>query len=243
MKAMILAAGLGTRLRPLTDHLPKALVPVGGRPLLQILLEKLEREGCSQAVVNVHHLADMLEQWCLTQPTGVALSIASERQALLDTGGALRNARSLLGKDEHILIHNVDILSNACLAHFYAQAKNHAATLLVSQRPTSRYLLFDDQMRLVGWTNIDTGEVKSPHPSLDVRNCRRLAFSGIHQISPALLAQMDTWPQRFSIIDFYLSLCHRYPIYGAVQEGLQLLDVGKQHTLSLAEAFVRQHGL
>ena len=132
---MIFAAGLGTRLKPMTDTMPKALVPVGGRPLLQILLEKLARHGCTEAVINVHHFADMIEEWCASHHTDISIRFSDERAELLETGGGIRHAMPLLS-GERFLIHNVDILSNADLARFYAEGEGKAATLLVSERKT-----------------------------------------------------------------------------------------------------------
>ena len=131
------------------------------------------------------------------------------------------------------------ILSNVNLHEFYEVGQGQAATLLVSQRDTQRYLLFDKGNRLVGWTNIKTGEVKSPYPNLDTTKCQHLAFAGIHQMSTSLFPLMDHWPERFSIIDFYLSICDVYPIYAYQQPGLRLIDVGKLDTLAVAEDFLK----
>lgn len=233
---MIFAAGLGTRLKPLTDRMPKALVPVGGRPLLEILVEKLRANDFDDIVINIHHFAEQIEAWCQGQ-TGIHLS--DERRVLLETGGGIRHARPLLQGCDRFLIHNVDILSNVDLQTFMCEGRDHAATLLVSPRETQRYLLFNNEMRLVGWTNIKTGEVRSPDPNLQPNRCRKLAFAGIHQMSTKLLSLMDEWPEKFSIIDFYLSICHDHPIYGYVQPNLRLMDVGKLDTLSEAEDFLR----
>ena len=239
MKTMIFAAGLGTRLKPMTDTMPKALVPVGGRPLLQILLEKLARHGCTEAVINVHHFADMIEEWCASNDTDISIRFSDERAELLETGGGIRHAMPLLS-GERFLIHNVDILSNADLARFYAEGEGKAATLLVSERKTQRYLLFDESMRLVGWINEATGQVKSPYPDLQPDKCRRYAFSGIHQIDPVLFPRFEGWPAKFSIIDFYLSICRDVPVYGHLQEGFRLMDVGKLDTLTQAELFLKE---
>lgn len=241
MKAMIFAAGLGTRLKPLTDRMPKALVPVGGRPLLGILIEKLHRAGFDDMVINVHHFADMIEEWVTSldsHPASPVIHLSDERKELLETGGGIKHARPLLEDCDRFLIHNVDILSNVDLVRFFACGKGSDATLLVSERKTSRYLLFDDDMRLVGWTNTQTGEVKSPHPHLDPSHYHPLAFAGIHQMSTSLFPLMDAWPARFSVIDFYLNLCASHRIVGHVQPGLRLMDVGKLDTLAAAEAFV-----
>ena len=238
MKAMIFAAGLGTRLKPLTDRMPKALVPVGGRPLLEILLGKLQGEGFDDIVINVHHFADMIEEWCSARPEHIRLS--DERKELLETGGGIKHARPLLSDADRFLIHNVDILSNVRLREFFEAGRNHEATLLVSERETQRYLLFDDDMRLVGWTNVKTGEVRSPYPDLRPAECRKLAFAGIHAMSSSLLPLMDEWPDHFSIIDFYLAVCATHPILGYVQPGLRLMDVGKLDTLAEAERFLAE---
>ncbi len=237
MKAMIFAAGLGTRLKPLTDRMPKALVPVGGKPLLAYQLEKLRLAGFKEVVVNVHHFASQIENYVADHDFGLRVLISDERDELLDTGGGLRKAYALLGGDEPLLTHNVDILSNADLARF-ARGYAGETTLLVSDRPTNRYLLFDDDCRLVGWTNLGTGEVRSPFPSLDPARCHRWAFSGIQVVAPSLFTQMKAWPRRFSIIDFYLAVCDRVVVRACPDPQLRLLDVGKQDTLAAAEAFL-----
>lgn len=250
MNIFILAAGLGTRLKPLTDTMPKALVPVSGRPLLQILIEKIKRECRDpEIVINIHHFAEQITDFVAShQGFGLPVTFSDEREQLLETGGGLKQAAPLFRNHEPILIHNVDILSNVDLGAFYQQHAHSslsdvAATLIVSQRTTKRYLLFDDDNRLVGWTNIETGEVRSPYPDLDVAKCHRYAFSGIHIVSQSLLPLMDTWPDRFPIIDFYLSVCHRVIIRADVRPDLQLLDVGKLDSLTQAEAMVQQLGV
>ena len=250
MNIFILAAGLGTRLKPLTDTMPKALVPVSGHPLLQILVEKIKRECRDpEIVINIHHFAEQITDFVAShQGFGLPVTFSDEREQLLETGGGLKQAAPLFRNHEPILIHNVDILSNVDLGAFYQQHAHSslsdvAATLIVSQRTTKRYLLFDDDNRLVGWTNVETGEVRSPYPDLDVAKCHRYAFSGIHIVSQSLLPLMDTWPDRFPIIDFYLSVCHRVIIRADVRPDLQLLDVGKLDSLTQAEAMVQQLGV
>ena len=234
---MIFAAGLGTRLRPLTDTMPKALVPVGNEPLLGHLSRRLHDAGFGRAVVNVHHFPDQIIHYLHTQPVeGMEFLVSDERDMLLETGGGLRKAAPLFDADSPVLVHNVDIFSNADLRSLYDGATDDA-TLLVSQRPTSRYLLFDDDMRLKGWTNVQTGEVRSVYNDLDPDRCQRLAFSGIHVLAPSMLRLMQSWPQRFSIIDFYLAVCDKMVVRGAVQSGLRLLDVGKVNSLAQAEEF------
>ena len=242
MKAMIFAAGLGTRLKPITDTLPKALVPVCGEPLLGHVIRKLLAAGADDLTVNVHHFPDRIIDWLGGHDFGVSVHISNEREQLLETGGAIRHAREFLDGDAPFLIHNVDILSDIDLPAFMAAAPQEAvATLLVSERQTRRYLLFDpDSMRLLGWTDISTGEVSSPFPELDPSRCRRLAFSGIHYLSPAVFPLMESWPERFPIIDFYLKICRDVPIYGvAAPEGCTLVDVGKLDTLAQAESYLQ----
>lgn len=242
MKAMVFAAGLGTRLKPITDTLPKALVPVCGEPLLAHTLRKLQKAGYTEAVVNIHHFPELIRDYLARQDFGLKISISDESAQLLETGGGILHAKALLQGGEPFLAHNVDIVSDVDLAWFRAQMRPGAlATLLVSERQTSRYLLFDEDMRLVGWTNIITGEVRSPYPNLDPSACHRLAFSGIHNISPAIFDAFDALavPERFPIVDFYIKVCDRYPIYGAVAKDLRLVDVGKFETLPEAEEICR----
>ena len=238
-QAMIFAAGLGTRLKPLTDTMPKALVPVGGKPLIEHVAEKLKVAGVEKMVVNVHHFARQVVDYLQENGNfGVDISISDESAKLLDTGGGLKKAAPLFMPDAPVLIHNVDILSNVDLRWLYENSKDSDATLLVSERKTKRYLLFNDDMRLVGWTNIETGEVKSPYKDLNVSSCKMYAFSGIHVFSPRLFPLMDDFPDKFGIIDFYLNVCSKAVVKGCVQPGLSLLDVGKLDTLAEAERFL-----
>ncbi len=248
-QVMILAAGLGTRLKPLTDTMPKALVPVGGSPLLDINIRKLQAQGYDRFVVNVHHFAQQIIDYVTQQDYAPLVHFSDEREQLLETGGGLKKARNLFRDDEPILIHNVDILDNVDYGWFSRQHQtDEDAVLLVSRRKTKRYLLFDNAMRLMGWKNVETGEVKSPYEyvrrtglSQHSEPLNMFAFSGIHSFSPRLFPLMDRFPDRFSIIDFYLSVCHRSHIVGVVKEDLDMLDVGKLDTLSAANAFIESH--
>ena len=242
MKALIFAAGLGTRLKPLTDTKPKALVEIYDQPLLGHVLRKLSKAGYTEVVINVHHFGEQIIDYVATHPIeGMTIRISDERTELLDTGGGIRQAGNLFSNDGRpFLIHNVDIFSNLDVADFYHQHHHcEGATLLVSERKTSRYLLFNpEDNRLMGWTNIQTGEVKSPYPNLRVETCRMYAFAGIHLFSPSLLPLMESWPTRFSIIDFYLQSCQKAQLGGYVKEDLQLIDIGKMETLTKAEEFI-----
>ena len=240
MNAFIFAAGLGTRLKPLTDTMPKALVPVGGKPLLAHVIEKLKAAGCKKIVINIHHFGDMIIDYVKSQNNfGIEILFSDERQMLLETGGAIKHAVDLLG-DEPFLIHNVDILSNVDLKALI-EAHNEsgsAATLLVSKRNSTRALLFNSEGNLTAWTNKTTGEVKSPYSDIDISNLNEFAFSGIHIFSPRLFKYFGAYPEKFSIIDFYLNTCKDENIKAYTQEGLQLLDVGKLDSLEKAENFV-----
>lgn len=239
-QAMIFAAGLGTRLKPLTDTMPKALVRVGDKPLIAHVILRLREAGFSRIVVNVHHFADQIEAYLDAQDHfGLDIRISDERAALLDTGGGIRQAMPFFDTSAPILIHNVDILSDIDLARFYQSGQASDAMLLVSPRQTQRYLLFDDEERLCGWTHLGTGEVRSPYPALDPAACRRYAFSGIHLFSPSLFPLLADMPDRFGIIDFYLRHCAARSIRGYVQPGLRLMDVGKADTLAEANDFLK----
>ena len=167
-QAMIFAAGLGTRLKPLTDTMPKALVRVGGQPLLWHVIMKLKKAGYERMVVNVHHFANQIVDYLAAHDHfGLDIRISDETEALLETGGGIKKALPLFDPESPILIHNVDILSNLDLNALPMDAP----LLVVSERKTKRYLMFDDEMRLQGWTNIETGEVKGEKAN------RLLAFS------------------------------------------------------------------
>lgn len=241
---MIFAAGLGTRLRPLTDTRPKALVEVAGKTLLEHVIEKLKRAGFDDITINVHHFADMITDYVQEHNNfGIHIQFSDERTKLLNTGGGIKKAAPLIWKGndtEPVLIHNVDILSNANLRTFYQTHRNADAALLVSSRKTQRYLLFNEEHRLVGWTNIATGEVKSPYPDLNPDSCQKFAFSGIHLFSPTLVKEMKRFGDVFSIIDLYLAACKDYRIFGYPQEDLKLLDVGKRNTLEGAGTFLSE---
>lgn len=246
MKAMIFAAGLGTRLKPITDTLPKALVPVGGEPLLSIVIHRLQERGIDDFVVNVHHFAEQIVEYILdNQGFGSRVAISDETGRLLETGGGILHAREALLSGERedgcFIVHNVDIISNLDVGWFVRQWRpDSLAVLLVSERDTQRYLLFDDDMRLVGWTNVSTGEVRSPYPDLDPARCRRYAFSGIHLVSNGVFDVMESegMGERFPIMDFYLKVCGRFPVYGAVPESLRMIDVGKINSLDQAESLL-----
>ena len=228
-QAMIFAAGLGTRLKPLTDTMPKALVRVGGQPLLWHVIQKLKLAGYERIVVNVHHFAGQIVDYLKVHDNfGLDIRISDESSMLLETGGGIKKALPLFDPTEPILIHNVDILSNLDLTAL----PTDAPLLVVSQRQTKRYLQFDDTMRLIGWKNIETGQVKGCEG-------HSLAFSGIHMFHPSLAPLLADWPERFPIMDFYLKACADHLIRGYEAKDLRLLDVGKLDTLDNAEKFIK----
>ena len=244
-QCMVFAAGLGTRLRPLTDTMPKALVPVGGQPLLRHVILKLKEAGFDRIVINVHHFAEQIISYLsANQNFGIDIRISDESDGLLETGGGIKKAQPMFSSEAPILIHNVDILSNVDLAAFYDYAAKLSgdATLLVSPRVTKRYLLFDDVMRLKGWTNIETGEVRSPFPWVheSKSSLNRFAFSGIHVFHPVFFEAMAQEPERFPVMDFYLKNASTHGIFGFLKEDLQLMDVGKLDTLDQAEEFLKE---
>lgn len=241
MKAMIFAAGLGTRLRPLTDTLPKALVPVGDVPMLQRIIDKLVAAGIGEIVVNVCHLKQKVYDYLAENEQKVRVVLSDEDGSEpFETGGGIKRAASLLGKGR-FLVHNVDILSNLDLRWFLSQDRSDSlATLLLVDAPADRYLLFDDDMRLVGWTNVRTGEVKSPFPDFNPDNYRRYSFCGIQVISDKAFSLMESWPDRFSIIDFYLKAAAEYPICGVLAKDLKLIDIGTPEKLLEASLRLRE---
>lgn len=240
MKAMVFAAGLGTRLRPLTDTMPKALVPYRGTPMLGLLLEKLKKAGFSDVVINIHHFPKQITGYVLDNDSfGMNIAFSDETALLRDTGGGIRYAAPLLDDGEPVLCHNVDIVSDADLRGFYENAcgiinevnagrGGILAVPLASPRETSRYLLFDDKMYLRGWENIKTVQFRSQEgvpfdPSMEVKP---LAFSGIQVVSPKIFAAMSDFPDIFSIIDFYLSSAAAGKIRGIEDDKLEIKDIG-----------------
>ena len=246
MKAMIFAAGLGSRLKPLTDTMPKALVPVAGCPMLEHVILKLKASGFTEIVINIHHFGEQIIDFLKTNNDfGLTIHISDERDRLLDTGGGIRKARLFFeNSGEPFLVHNVDILSDMNLKELYDfhMQSGSVATLLASRRTTSRYLLFDTERKLRGWINKDTGQVKPEVFHYDESLYREYAFSGIHVFSPAVFRLMEAprWEGKFSIMDFYLATCGQTDYSGYLAEKLELIDIGKPETLARAEEFVKK---
>ena len=245
MKAMIFAAGIGSRLRPITDSIPKALVPVGGVPMLQRTLLRLKEAGFNDVIINIHHFGQQIIDF-VDQHNGFDMNIhiSDERDELLDTGGGILKSKSFLDGNEPFLVHNVDILSDIDLNHVYdSHVQSGAdATLLVSDRITTRKLLFDKELRLHGWMNHTTGEVKPEGFVVNQQLYRELAFEGIHVISPTLFNYMGEgteWQGKFSIIPFYLSVCQQLQLQGYELKDITWFDIGKPETLQKANEYFK----
>lgn len=254
MKAMIFAAGLGTRLRPLTDAIPKALVKVAGTPMLERLILRLKNYGVDYIVVNIHHHGDKVREFLADHDNfGITIHISDETSLLLDTGGGVVAAAPLLSGNEPILLHNADILTdidyNDMLASHIRSGAD--ATLLVADRTTNRYLLWDSHMTMRGWTDNRSGAVRPD--GTDTTDTRQLAFGGVHIISPRTLNALCRYAERlsdtsyvaedahtipvFSITNFYIDLCRDLRINGYVQPADTLWhDIGTLEKLSRAQS-------
>ncbi len=236
MKAMVLAAGLGTRLRPLTNDRPKALVEINGRPMLEIVLARLRAEGIWDVVINVHSFADSIIEYLRANHNfGMRLEISRE-DALLDTGGGLKKAARFFMRtagDEPFLVHNVDVVSTVDLGALIREhsARKVLATLAVQHRSSSRCLLFDEQLQLCGR--------RSPKEKQDeivrgAASLQALAFSGIHVLSPQIFGKM-TEEGAFSIVDCYLRLASMgETIVGVQQDEAYWRDLGKPESVRAA---------
>ena len=250
---MIFAAGLGTRLKPLTDNMPKALVPLAGKTLLQWQIERLKSAGITDIVVNVHHFPDMIIDYLKEHHNfGCNIQVSDERDMLLETGGGLRKALQamrLLGNEargEGILVCNVDILSNIDIPTLLkAYNPDEIGVVVVSERKTQRYLLFNEENRLCGWTNVTTGEIKGDEAMRRKGDeaIKRLAFSGMQVLNPRIFECMDAVVEqkgeKFSLIDLYLSIAQEETLRAYVPEDYRMMDVGKIDQISEAEAFAQ----
>lgn len=244
MKAMVFAAGLGTRLRPLTNTTPKAMVKVGGKPMLEHVISHLTSHGFNEIVINIHHFGQQIIDYLEANNNfGATIHISDERDELLETGGGILKARKWLDGDEPFLIHNADILTNLNLHDFYDYHMHHNAdvTLLTKVRDTSRYLLCDSANRLHGWTNIKTGEIKPAGFVFDTERYHKLAYGCVQVVSPRIFSSLENYTNehKFSIFPFYLSICERMKImcYSPTQE-YQWFDIGTPETLAKAESWI-----
>lgn len=239
-KAMIFAAGLGTRLRPFTEAHPKALFPLNGKTLLQYQIEKLSAAGVRDIIINVHHFAEQIADYLRANNNfGLHIELSDERGNLLETGGGLLHARHFFDAEPFIAC-NVDILSNIDIENLIAaHKKEDMATVVVSERETKRYLLFDRDYCMRGWTNISTGETRPESTARNADELRRLAFSGMQVLNGDVFQHMDGMGERFSLIDFYVKNCTEHTIRAYIPRNYQMMDIGKTEILHDAEQFAR----
>ena len=233
MKALIFAAGKGTRLKPFTDHHPKALALVNGIPLLERNIKYLQSFGINDFVINVFHFGEQIVEFLKKNDNlGAKIDISDEHEELLETGGGLMFARRFLDFGEDFLIMNADILTNLDLNYFvkYHQEKKDFATLAVSDRKSSRKLLFNPEMILKGWLNVQTGEQRLAEFN---KGFKPLAFSGIHCVNPEIFNKIKR-TGKFSIMEEYLDLMSLERIHG-YEHSADLIDVGKPESIAEAE--------
>ena len=239
MKAFILAAGLGTRLQPLTNNKPKALVEINGVPLIEITIKKLIDSGISSIVVNVHHFADQIKLFLKSKNNfGIEIKISDESDLLLDTGGGLKKAAWFLENEKSFLVHNVDILTDFPLNKLF-DAYNKSgkiAALAVQKRKSSRYFLFDEEKNLCGWQNIKTDETKITRSPIG--ELTQFAFSGIHAANSSILKLMPE-QKVFSLVDFFLNIASQNQITYFDHTGSTFIDLGKKENLLKAEHILK----
>lgn len=240
MKAMILAAGLGTRLKPLTNTIPKALILLNGITLLERTINKISRAGYDEIIINIHHLSgqikDFLEQ---KKYFGLNISISDESDELLDTGGGLKKAASFFNDAKPFLLHNVDVMTDLNLNELLDTHKNNnsIATLAVMKRESSRQFLFDDEMNLCGWQNKMTNEIKISRQKMTP--FQQFAFCGIQILEPAIF---DFFPKenKFSLVDFYLETSKVKTVKGNISDSSFFFDLGTIKKLDQAEKLMTE---
>ena len=237
---MIFAAGLGTRLKPYTDTQPKALVELGEKTILEGVISKLKNAGVRELVINVHHFSGQIIQYLQNHHYfNLKIHISDESDFLLDTGGGLKKASPLLQGKEPVILYNVDIFSDIDLKKIIAfhRAENALATIVVRQRKTQRYLMFDSTMQLTGWKNTASGETKISLPEA-FKNAIPMAFSGIHIVNPEIFP-LILHNGKFSIIDVYLDLAKKHRIVGYCDNSGFWMDLGKPEQLMEANRMVK----
>ncbi len=240
MRAMIFAAGLGTRLQPLTNNKPKALVTVNGTPLLEIAINNLKSQGVTDIIINVHHFADQIKSFVEEKNFfGINIKFSEEKKKLLNTGGGLKKALPFFDDGQPFIIWNADIISTVDLKEMIKMHKEKGAlsTLLTRQRDTSRYLIFNEQDILIGWTNLVEGAIKLSN--LEASKERRLlAFGGIHIVSPEIIKYMPD-KKVFSIIDVYLEAAKKEKLVAYVDNEIEWIDVGRVENVEKAGSIMR----
>lgn len=238
MKAFILAAGLGTRLKPITDFKPKALVEINGIPLIEHIIRKLIRFGFNSIIINVHHFADQVIDFVKSKKSfGIDIHFSDERNLLLDTGGGLKNVKRFFNDGKPFLIHNVDALTEIDLIKMYNHHLENKAitTLAVQKRISSRYFYFDEQSALCGWINEKTNEQKLVREFNG--GLKKFAFSGIQFVDPMIFDFMLS-SEVFSLVDLYLSIASKQRITYFDHSDSLFLDLGKKENLIEAERII-----
>ena len=240
MRAMILAAGLGTRLQPLTNNIPKALIKIRDKTLLEIAIDNLLNNGFDKIIINVHHFAEKVIQFISQNFYNADITISDESEKLLDTGGGLKKAAWFFDDKKPFLLYNVDIVSNLNLKTLYQFHLNSKAitTLAVRERNSDRYLLLNSDNKLCGWKNIKTKEVIS---YCNINNLNQFTFSGIHIIDPKIFTLMPD-DDIFSMIDVYLNIMKENIISGYVDHDSFWMDVGKPESLKIAKENYNKYG-
>lgn len=244
VNALIFAAGLGSRLKPLTNSVPKALVEVGGMPLLEIALRKMGKAGIQKVVVNIHHHAEKVRGFLSTfRCERMEVVISDEQDCLLDTGGGLLKAEPLFDAGAHVLLCNVDVITTADLnafLNFHFQQRN-PVSLMIKKRQASRYLLFDEKMHLAGWRHGSSGEEQLLRPGVPLTP---FGFQGMHIISSEIFPFLDKeGAGAFPITPFYLKIAREMPVAGYLCNDADWIDIGTPKKLARARAFVERVGL
>jgi len=239
MKAMIFAAGLGTRLAPLTDNKPKALVEINGKPMLQMQIEKLIHSGFNYIVINVHHYSEQIIDFVNRKSFKAQIVISDESKQLLNTGGGLKNAQRFFTPDDVVLLHNVDIFSNIDIADFYNFHLNsgNIVSMAVKNRPSSNYLLFDEENKLCGWKSYKTG---SEIIAIQRSNYTELAFSGIYVFNYQLFDLIKN-EGCFPIIPELLDIAKKHRIGAWVHDENYILDLGKPEAINECEKYLKEN--
>ncbi|OGU54845.1 MAG: hypothetical protein A2V66_04545 [Ignavibacteria bacterium RBG_13_36_8] len=239
MKALILAAGLGTRLKPLTNNIPKALVELNNKTLLQITIDRLISFEITDIIINVHHFADQIIDYLkISNSLGVNISVSDERELLLDTGGGIKKAAWFFDDGNPFVVHNVDVISDLDLRNLYDfhVNSNSLATLSVKKRHSDRYLLCNAKDELCGWKNVKTGEVIISKQ--DEKELTEYAYSGIQVVDPKIF---NYFPKEnvFSVIGWYLELAKRHKIKICEDTNSFWLDIGKKENLAEAGKYFK----
>lgn len=246
MKGMILAAGIGSRLKPWTDHHPKALAPIGRRPVIEYALLNMKRAGISEVIVNVHHFSNQVVEYLKACPINdIKIIISDETDELLDTGGALTHAADLIG-DHPVLVHNADIYTDIDLKSIidFHAVNNNDVTLLVSKRTSTRQLVLDENRLLKGWINNNTGN-HIPDNLILQPDDTKVSFNGIHILSPEALSliKCTAKEKKFPILPIYVNLAKRLKIQGLLPQNSEYawFDIGTPDKLTKAIEYYNIH--